>query len=108
MPNPLRAPQFNLEVPEVEPAATTALERWRREAGLPLVLEVRQGGAWALLQAAASALPLPPPLPLNCAARCPPHHRPCQCRSSCSHGALKLQRQPVESRTEVRIWPASF
>lgn len=32
--------QFNLEVDEVE-GASKALERWRRETGLPLVLEVR-------------------------------------------------------------------
>ena len=38
-----RAPpalQFNLEVEEVEVAAK-ALDRWRRETGLPMVLEVR-------------------------------------------------------------------
>ena len=32
--------QFNLEVEEVEGAAK-ALDRWRRETGLPMVLEVR-------------------------------------------------------------------
>ncbi|PRW58175.1 autophagy-related 13 [Chlorella sorokiniana] len=52
-PQPQKRAWFNLEVPEVEPAATTALERWRREAGLPLVLEIflQPWGA----QAAASA-----------------------------------------------------
>ncbi|KAI7836686.1 hypothetical protein COHA_009462 [Chlorella ohadii] len=40
LPQPQKRAWFNLEVPEVEPAATTALERWRREAGLPLVLEL--------------------------------------------------------------------
>lgn len=39
---PARSLQFNLEVEEVE-GASKALERWRREAGLPLVLEVRKG-----------------------------------------------------------------
>ena len=33
--------QFNLEVEEVEDAAK-ALDRWRRETGLPMVLEVRE------------------------------------------------------------------
>lgn len=100
--NSLHAPQFNLEVPEVEPAATTALERWRREAGLPLVLEVRPGGRWRAEQAVARALALlPPPLPTP-AARCPPCPRSCPCRSSCSRGVLRRVPAPVGSRTEVR------
>ena len=103
----LYAPQFNLEVPEVEPAATAALERWRREAGLPLVLEVRPGGGWAPKQAGAPALGLPPLPPPPSAARCPPMvpslPLPCCCRSSCSHGVLTQPQQLARSRIEVCV-----
>lgn len=92
-------PQFNLEVEEVE-GATKALERWRRDTGLPLVLEVRTGLAlrpdctWEGAPRRVCGVPSPSaPRPISATPLSS------TCRSSSSLGAPRTAR----SSNEVRL-----